>query len=331
MLRTLSVRHDRFALTRPFRIARGEKIAADVITVTLGEGGVTGRGEGVPYARYDESIDSAINAIEAIRSAIEAGADRAALARFLPPGAARNALDCALWDLEARLTGSDVATLIGGPSPPRLASALTVVIDTPEAMAAAATDIADAPVIKVKVDAVDPATRIRAVRAAAPDAALIIDPNESWNEALVIALQDVLVEARVALLEQPVPAHDDAWLEHFTPRVPICADESIHVAADLPRVARRYQMVNVKLDKAGGLTAALELAHAARERGLGLMTGCMVSSSLSIAPALHVARMSDFVDLDGPIWLKEDYPGGVRDEHGYLLPPAPGFWGTSCG
>eukprot|EP01035_Chromulina_nebulosa_P063543 gene63543-86923_t len=179
-------------------------------------------------------------------------------------------------------------------------------------MAAAAAAIADAPVIKIKVDANDPASQIRAVRAAAPAAALIVDPNESWDQPLVIAMQAVLVEAGVALLEQPVPADADAWLEGYAPSIPICADESVHVATDLPRVARRYQMVNVKLDKAGGLTAALELAHAARERGLGLMTGCMVSSSLSIAPALHVARMSDFVDLDGPIWLKEDYPGGVR-------------------
>ncbi|MEG3146852.1 N-acetyl-D-Glu racemase DgcA [Sphingomonas sp. RT2P30] len=331
MLRTLSVRHDRFALTRPFRIARGEKIAADVITVTLGEGGVEGRGEGVPYARYGETIDTAMAAVEAVRAAIAAGADRAALAGLLPPGAARNALDCALWDLEARRAGTDVHTMIGAPALERLASALTVVIDTPAAMAAAAAAIADVPVIKIKVDANDPASQIRAVRAAAPAAALIVDPNESWDQTLVIAMQAVLVEARVALLEQPVPAQADAWLEGYAPSIPICADESVHVAADLPLIARRYQMVNVKLDKAGGLTAALELAHAARERGLGLMTGCMVSSSLSIAPALHVARMSDFVDLDGPIWLKEDYPGGVRDEHGYLLPPAPGFWGTSCG
>jgi len=331
MPRTLHIQHDRFALTRPFRIARGEKIAADVITVTLEEGGVRGRGEGAPYARYDETIESAFAQIAAVRAAIEAGVDRAALATLLPPGAARNAVDCAMWDLEARLSGRDVATMIGAPAPTRLASALTIVIDTPEAMAAAAAEIADAPLLKVKVNADDPATRLRAVRAAAPDAALIVDPNESWDEALVVAMQDALVELRVDLLEQPVPAGADAWLEGFAPRVPICADESLHVTADLDRVARRYQVVNVKLDKTGGLTEALELAKAARARGLGLMTGCMVSSSLSIAPALHIARMSDFVDLDGPVWLKEDRDGGVRDDHGYLLPPAEGFWGTPCG
>ena len=328
MPRTLQAQHDSFALSRPFRIARGTKTQADVITVTVGKGDVVGRGEGVPYPRYGESIEGALAAIEGVRTDLETGADRQALLSLLPPGAARNAIDCALWDLEARLSGRDVASMLGAPAPERLASALTIGIDTPEAMAHIAAGIADVPLLKVKVDAADPAARIRAVRAAAPKAALIVDPNESWDRPLVEAMQPVLVEARVALIEQPVPADTDAWLEGFTPAVPICADESVHVAADLDHVARRYQVVNVKLDKAGGLTAALELAHAARTAGLGLMTGCMVSSSLSIAPALHVARLSDFVDLDGPIWLKEDRPRGVRDVGGMLVPPEAGFWGT---
>lgn len=327
MTRILSVTADRFALARPFRIARGTKTYADVITVTVAQGGVVGRGEGVPYPRYGESIEGALEAVAGVRAEIEAGADGDALLSLLPPGAARNAVDCALLDLEARLSGRSVADRLGVPVPERLASALTIGIDTPEAMGDEARRLADAPLIKVKVDADDPAARIRAVRASAPGARLIVDPNESWDRALVEAMQPVLVEAGVALLEQPVPAGGDAWLEGFAPLGPICADESVHVAADLEVVARRYQVVNVKLDKAGGLTAALELARAARERGLGLMTGCMISSSLSIAPALHVAAMSDFVDLDGPIWLKEDRPGGVRDEGGMLVPPEPGFWG----
>jgi L-alanine-DL-glutamate epimerase-like enolase superfamily enzyme len=329
MRRTLHAQHDRFALTHPFRIARGVKTAADVITVTLREGELVGRGEGVPYPRYGESVESALAAVEQVRELVESGGDRGDLLQALEPGAARNALDCALWDLEARRSGRDVASLIGVPAPERLASALTIVIDTPEAMARAAAAVAHAPLLKLKVDAVEPEAQIRAVRAAAPDAALIVDPNESWDQTLVEAMQPLMGELRVALLEQPVAAGSDEWLEGFTPAVPICADESVHVAADLDTIARRYQAVNVKLDKSGGLTAALELAHAARERGLGLMTGCMVSSSLSIAPALHVARMSDFVDLDGPIWLSEDRPGGVRDEGGLLHPPAAGFWGTS--
>ena len=328
MSRTLSARHDRFALSQPFRISRGVKTQADVVTVAVEQDGTVGRGEGVPYARYGESIETALAAIEQVRPAIEAGVDRHALLDLLPPGAARNAVDCALWDLEAQLAGRSVAELIGAPAPERLASALTVGLDAPPAMGAAARRIADAPLIKVKVDATIPDAQIRAVRQGAPRARLIVDPNESWDQRLVDAMQPLLVELEVDLLEQPVPAGADQWLEDFTPLVPICADESVHVAADLEVIARRYQVVNVKLDKSGGLTAALELAQAARARGLGLMTGCMISSSLSIAPALHVARLSDFVDLDGPIWLKEDRTGGVRDEGGYMVPPQQGFWGT---
>jgi L-Ala-D/L-Glu epimerase / N-acetyl-D-glutamate racemase len=281
----------------------------------------------VPYPRYGESVESALAAIGEVRAAVEAGAGREALRTLLPAGSARNAVDCALWDLEARQSGRDVAGLLGNPAGP-LVSAITISIDTPDAMAQVATRHARAPLLKVKVDGEDPAARIRAVRAAAPMAALIVDPNESWDRALVETMQPVLVEAAVDLLEQPVAADSDSWLDGFVPAVPICADESVHVAADLDQVARRYQAVNVKLDKSGGLTAALDLARAARARGLGLMTGCMVSSSLSIAPALHVAALSDFVDLDGPLWLREDRRGGVRDEAGMLFPPVQGFWGN---
>lgn len=328
MPRTLQAQHQRFALSRPFRIARGIKMAADVVEVTIEEGGIRGRGEGVPYPRYGESVDSTLGAIDDVRAALEAGANREALLSLLPAGAARNALDCALWDLEARRAGRTVADMLGTAAPRAIRSALTIGIDTPEAMRAVATEVRRAPLLKVKVDAEDPAARIRAVRSAAPDSVLIVDPNESWDGALVEAMQPVLVEAGIALLEQPLPAGADDWLEGFTPAVPICADESVHVAEDLPTVETRYQVVNVKLDKAGGLTAALRLAEAARARGLGLMTGCMVSSSLSIAPALHVARLSDFVDLDGPLWLLEDRVGGVKDEGGMLFPPERGFWGS---
>ena len=327
MSRTLRARHQRFALTRPFRIARGVKTAAEVVEVTIEDGGFSGRGESVPYARYGETIDKTLTAIEEVRAAVEAGADGEALLSLLPAGAARNALDCALWDLEARRTGRTVADMIGAPAPRPLPSALTIVIDTPTAMAAAAAEVRHSPLLKVKVDAEDPASRIRAVRDAAPQAALIIDPNESWDGALIEAMQPVLLETGVALLEQPLPAGADDWLEGFVSAIPICADESVHVAEDLPAIAGRYQLVNVKLDKAGGLTAALRLAKAARARGMGLMTGCMVSTSLSIAPALHVARLSDFVDLDGPLWLLEDRPGGAREQGGILFPPEAGFWG----
>lgn len=329
MSRHLHAQHDRFPLARPFRISRGTKTAADVVAVSVRAGDAIGRGEAVPYPRYGETIEGTLAAIEQVRPMIERGADRAELLDLLPAGAARNAVDCALWDLEARISHCDVAAMIGGPPLAAIPSAMTVVIDTPEAMARDAATLAGAPVLKIKVDANEPAAQVRAVRAAAPKADLIVDPNESWDQALVEAMQPVLLECRVGLLEQPVPADADGWLEGFTPRVPICADESIHVAADLEVVARRYQAVNVKLDKTGGLTEALELAQAARARGLGLMTGCMVSSSLSIAPALHIAMMSDFVDLDGPVWLREDRPGGVVAENGFIHPPARGFWGTT--
>ena len=328
MRRSLSARHDRFPLARPFRISRGVKTAADVVTVTVGAGDAIGRGEGVPYPRYGESVASVLAQVEAARGFVEDGGDRQALLAAMPAGAARNAVDCALWDLEARLAGRSVAQVIGAPEPTRLASALTVGLDAPEAMAAAAADVAHAPLLKVKVDASEPEAQLRAVRAAAPRPKLIVDPNESWDEALVRTMQPLLIELRADLLEQPVPADADAWLAGFTPAVPIAADEAVHTAADLPRLAQRYQVVNLKLDKTGGLTEALALAQAARDLGLGLMTGCMVSSSLSIAPALHVARLSDFVDLDGPVWLAQDRPGGVRDDGGYMLPAQPGFWGT---
>lgn len=327
MTRTLAAQHDQYVLHTPFRISRGAKTAADVVTVTIRDGDATGRGEGVPYPRYGESVEGVLAAIAALTDAIESGADREALLSLLPPGAARNAVDCALWDLEARLTGRSVATMLDSPAPGRIASALTIVIDTPEAMARAADVVAHAPLLKVKVDAVYPAAQIRAVRGAAPEAALIVDPNESWDEAVATAMRDVLVEARVSLLEQPASAGGDDWLAGFDAGAPVCADESVHIAGDLQALMGRYQFVNVKLDKAGGLTAALDLAREARTLGFGVMTGCMVSSSLSIAPALQVAAVSDFVDLDGPLWLSEDRAGGVRDDEGMLLPPAPGFWG----
>lgn len=327
MLRQLRAADQRFALNRPFRISRGTKTEAAVIAVEIACGGVTGRGEGVPYARYGETVESALAAVESARGAIEGGAGRDELGRLLAPGAARNALDCALWDLETRQRGEPVHTRLGQPPLVPIASAHTIVIDTPAAMGAAAAALAQVPLLKVKVDTAAPEAQVRAVRQAAPDCALIVDPNESWDEAMLRALAPVLVELNVAVLEQPVPAGDDDWLAGYRCPVPICADEAVHVAADLDRVAARYDAVNVKLDKAGGLTAALELTQAARARGLGLMSGCMVCSSLSIAPALHIARLADWVDLDGPLWLAEDRPGGVVDRGGYLVPPQEGFWG----
>lgn len=332
MLRELSIRPRSWPLAAPFRIARGVRLAADVVQVEIREHGVSGRGESVPYARYGESVESVLEQLEQVRTGIENGGIEAglscnALCKLLPAGAARNALDCALWDLEARSAGTSVHALLGEPEPAAITSAVTIGLDTPERMAAATRAVASAPLIKIKVDAQDPAARIRAVRATAAGARLIVDPNESWNPELLQAIQPVLRETRVDLVEQPLPADADQALAGFSGACPICADESCHTSADLDRLAGRYQSVNIKLDKTGGLSEALILLQEARASGFGVMVGCMVASSLAIAPALHVARHADFVDLDGPWWLRDDYPDGVLLETGILVPAKPGFWG----
>lgn len=327
MQRTLTVRHDRLRLSRPFRISRGIKTEANVIVVSVEQDGVQGWGEGVPYARYGETVPSALADVVRVRGRVEGGAGREELLALLPPGAARNAVDCALWDLEARLTGVAVAARIGAAEPGPMASALTVVIDTPRAMGAAAAAIAGAPLIKIKVDADDPAARIRAVRDAAPEAALIVDPNEGWDRALMERMQDVLVAERVALLEQPVPAGEDAWLADFEPLVPICADEAVHVASDLALVAERYQVVNVKLDKAGGLTEALAMVRLAHAQGFSVMVGCMLATSLAMAPAILAAQTAEVVDLDGPLLLAKDRVPGLHYDGSWAHPPEAELWG----
>lgn len=328
MSRTLEAHHDGFALHTPFRISRGVKTVADVVTVTVRQGDHVGRGEGVPYPRYGETVDGSLAAIDAIRTLVEGGASREELSQAMPAGAARNAVDCALWDLEARLAGTSVAALAGRAAPEALASALTIGIDAPEAMAAVAKRHAAVPLLKVKVNREEAEAQLAAVRAVAPTPRLIVDPNESWRVEDVARWQDLLLRYRVDLLEQPVPADDDAGLEGLGSRIPICADEALHTRADLPRLRGRYDYVNIKLDKTGGLTEALALADAALEMGFGLMVGCMVSSSLGIAPAMLVAERASFVDLDGPLWLADDRAGGVRNQAGWMQPPAHGFWGT---
>jgi len=326
-MRSLNARSETFPLIAPFRISRGVKTAADVVTVEIAAEGHIGRGEGVPYPRYGETIESALAAIEGVRGAIEAGAGRTEINALMPPSAARNAVDCALWDLEARLAGKSVTAFLGRPAVGPTPTALTVSLDTPEAMGAAALKLADVPLVKVKVDRHDPAAQIRAVRAAAPNPRMIVDPNESWTIAEVRDLQSLLVDLRVDLLEQPLPATEDAALERFRSAVPIAADESAHVAGDLDALMAKYQVINIKLDKTGGLTAALELANAARTKGMGLMTGCMICSSLSIAPALIIAANAAFTDLDGPVWLANDRAGGVTCTRGILTPVSPELWG----
>lgn len=325
MLRNLSFRLETHLLRAPFRIARGVREQVDVVVATIGEGGVSGHGEGTPTARYGETANSVLAQLRAAQLAITAGADRGALRHLLPPGAARNALDCALWDLEARLAGELPLPGIEG-----VTSARTISIDTPEAMGRAAGAIAHARLIKVKLAADDPASRLRAVRAAAPAATLIVDANESWSLELLAAMQEVLVACDVKLVEQPLPAGADDALAGLHAKVPLCADESCHTAADIARLRPLYGFVNIKLDKTGGLTEALDLLRTARAAGMGVMVGCMIGTSLAMAPALQVAALADYADLDGPWWLRDDRPGGLHfADDGAIGPPSPALW--MCG
>jgi len=328
VLRELNIGQRTYPLRAPFRISRGVKLAADVVTVELGQAGCVGRGESVPYARYGESAASVLDEIEVLREALCAGMGRDELQARLPAGAARNAVDAALWDLESQLSHVPVRSRLGRPPCPPLATALTISIGTPQEMAQAASRIAHPRLIKIKVDADDPVGRIEAVRQAAPTAKLIVDPNESWTIDLLREVQPALERAAVSLLEQPLPADADHGLLELSSRIPVCADESCHTAASLPSLLDRYQAVNIKLDKTGGLTEAWRLLRDARARGFIVMVGCMICSSLSIAPAMEIAREADFIDLDGPLWLQNDWPGGVTLQDGLLIPPSPGFWGA---
>jgi L-alanine-DL-glutamate epimerase-like enolase superfamily enzyme len=327
MQRTVSIAHVSHRLKAPFRISRGVKTAAEVVVVEIVESELIGRGESVPYARYDETVDSVIVQLQPAAQALRDGASPHEALALLAPGAARNALDCALWDLRAKRENLSVEALTALRVPDTLVTAVTVSLDSPEAMGSAALAVASAPLIKVKLSADDPAARLLAVARAAPHARLIVDPNEGWDFAILDGLKPILSDLNIALVEQPLPAGADAALEGYDPPYPICADESVHVAEDLAALKGRYHAVNLKLDKAGGLTEALLMLEEAGNHGFELMVGCMVASSLAIAPALHLAGSCAFADLDGPWWLAEDHPGGARVANGLMSAPKPGFWG----
>lgn len=325
----LRIHTERLKLRAPFRISRGVKTHAEVVVAELRGDGQAGFGECVPYPRYGETPASVAAELTAAGARLAAGDPARAVVAAMPAGAARNALDCALWDLEARLGQGSVAERIGRPAPAAFATAVTISLDTVDAMRAAAAASADAPLIKVKLDAHDPAERLAAVAEAAPGARLIVDPNEGWTLAILQSMAGPISRLPVVMVEQPLPAEADAALEGLDYPAPICADEAVHTADDVARVAGRYQVVNVKLDKAGGLTEALAMAARARDLGLGVLAGCMVSSSLSIAPALWIGAEADAADLDGPWWLIEDRAGGCRIDQGVIYPPQAGFWGVS--
>lgn len=323
MLIAVSARPVSHPLKAPFRISRGVKTAAEVVEVIARADGHVGRGESVPYARYGETVDSVLAQLAPALLTADPEAARDAL----PPGAARNALDLALWDLRARRTGVSVAEATGLSIPGDLVTAVTISLDTPEAMGEAARTVADAPLIKIKLSAEDPAARLRAVAAAAPKARFIVDPNEGWTFDILDGLKALLADLPIALVEQPLPAGEDQALDGWDPPFTVCADESVHVGGDLAALRGRYSAVNLKLDKAGGLTEAVAMLKAARALGFQVMTGCMVASSLGVAPALHLGGASDYADLDGPWWLATDHPGGLRVDRGRIAPPTPGFWG----
>ena len=310
-----------------FVIARGAKTEARVVLATLRRDGHVGRGECVPYARYGESVESVVAQIEAVEAAVSAGCGRAELMALMPAGAARNAVDCALWDLQAKSSGRP-AHLLAGLSPPRPATtAYTISVDEPSAMEAAARRAAERPLLKIKLAGDGDEARLRAVRAGAPHATLIVDANEAWAPAALEQMIALCADARVALIEQPLPAGDDAMLAEVEHRVPICADESAHDRTGLAALRGRYDAINIKLDKAGGLTEALALAEAARALGFEIMIGCMVATSLAMAPAMLLTPGAAFVDLDGPLLLAHDRPDGLRYESSLVHPPVPALWG----
>ena len=323
----LSVRIERWPLAGVFAISRGSKTEAVVVVAELSDGTHRGRGESVPYARYGETPDGIVAAIEAVRPVLRRGLDRGALQRAMPAGAARNALDCAYWDVNAKQAGRRVHELAGLGAPGPLTTAYTISLGSAAAMAAAAEQAAWRPLLKVKLGGDDDGTRIAAVRRAAPRAQLIVDANEGWNPDNFKANLAACADAGVTLIEQPLPEGRDEALARIKRPIPVCADESVHDRASLDALAGKYDAVNIKLDKAGGLTEALALAAEAERRGFAVMVGCMVATSLAMAPAMLVAQRARWVDLDGPLLLASDRADGLRYEGSLVYPPDPVLWG----
>jgi L-alanine-DL-glutamate epimerase-like enolase superfamily enzyme len=327
MVRRLDVAVESWPIAGSFAISRGVKTEALVVVATIGDGPHSGRGECVPYARYGETVEGVARTIRAMELAVADGIAPDELRARLPAGAARNAIDCALIDLEAKRLGRRAADLLGvGPLRP-VETAYTLSLNTAERMAEAARNAADRTILKLKLGGSGDPGRLAAVRAAAPQARLIVDANEAWSAANVGENTRACVAAGVELIEQPLPAGADDLLAEIERPIPICADESVHVAADLDRLVGRYDAVNIKLDKSGGLTEALALLREARARGFKIMVGSMVGTSLGMAPALLVAQDAEFVDLDGPLLLARDREPGLHYEGSMISPAPPELWG----
>jgi L-alanine-DL-glutamate epimerase-like enolase superfamily enzyme len=320
---TISVTHDRFKLAQVFTISRGSRSEINVLTVRVTRGGATGWGECVPYARYGETLEN----VTALITALPDGIGREALQDLMPAGAARNAVDCALWDLEAKQTGRRVWQLAGLSVPGPELTAYTLSLDTPEKMRAEAAKHAHRPLLKIKLGTADDMPRLQAVRAGAPDTKIIVDANEGWSAEVYTDLAPHLLRLGVALVEQPVPAGDDDALLGMARPVPVCADESCHDRASLPQLRGKYDMVNIKLDKTGGLTEALALRQMALAEGYGVMMGCMMGSSLAMAPATLVAQGATVTDLDAPLLLSEDRDQVLGYDSRGVYPPEAALWG----
>lgn len=326
MVSRLTVRVEHWPISGRFTISRGAKTTATIVMAEVRDGDAVGYGESVPYARYGESVDGVAATIEGMAAAIAEGLDRDGLQKKLPAGAARNALDCALWDLAAKRADIRAWELANLPAPQPVTTAYTISLDTPEAMAEAAR-AANYPLLKLKLGAPGDASRLREIRAARPDARLIVDANEGWQAANLAENFKACATTRVELIEQPLPAGNDAALLDIERPIPVCADESAHDRASLTALTGKYDAVNVKLDKTGGLTEALAMAAEAERRGLAVMAGCMVATSLAMAPAMLVAQRAHYVDLDGPLLLAKDRPHGLVYRDSMVEPPAPALWG----
>jgi len=323
-----SVTEEVWPMDRPFRISRGSRTEARVIVVTVVDGVHTGRGESVPAKRYNATSASTIAKLEETFAKLGTQPDRATVNEFLPPGAARNALDCALWDLEAKRRGKRAWELTNIPVASEVSTAFTISLDSPEAMAENVRSHPAAPILKLKLTGDDlDLPRVEAVRREAPGARLLIDANESWSPSHYKNIVTELSQLGVSLIEQPFPADKDAVLETLDHPIPVCADESCHTTADLDRLKKRYEAINVKLDKTGGLTEALRLTESARASGFKILFGCMVCTSLGIAPSRLLAKTTDFVDLDGPLLLAKDRDHGLHYENGKVGLPSPKLWG----
>lgn len=323
----LTATEERFPVAGSFTISRGSRTEIRVVTVTLSDGSFIGRGECVPYARYDETVDGVIATILSCAADLKKGMTREALQSRLPAGAARNGLDCAFWDLEAKRGGRPAWQIAGIPAPKPVETAFTLSLGTPESMREAAAKNAARPLLKVKLGGEGDVERIEAVRAGAPTSKIIVDANEGWSVEQYQALAPVLVKLGVTLVEQPLPAGKDDALLDIERVLPVCADESCHDRASLARLVGKYDAVNIKLDKTGGLTEALAMREAALAAGFDVMVGCMLGTSLAMAPAFLVAQGAPYVDLDGPLLLAADRDDPVRYEGSMMQPPAARLWG----